>query len=192
MLRIRVRKQLSTCAAALLLSVAAFAATPALAVNAGDQAPAWQGADLLSGETVRFPELLQDRPAVMLFWATWCPYCKAFMPFAAEIQRDYAERGVQIVTVNFKERGRGDPVAYARGLGFDLIAVADPAGEIGGDYGIRGIPGLMVVDGAGRVSWRRKVTNLPAGSLVGKQWDREVRAALDQLLAESDTASAAR
>jgi len=141
----------------------------------------WSGTDLITGEQVSFPELLHNKPAVLLFWATWCPYCKAFMPYAREIQADYADRGVQLVTFNTKERGQGDPKAYAESLGFPLIAIAD-ADPIAKIYIVDFIPGLMVVDGSGKLTYRRHSTNLPAGKTVAQQWDGEVRQALDKLV----------
>ncbi len=155
-------------------------ALPALAVVPGDIAPPWSGVDLISEQEYSFPEVLDDKPAVLIFWATWCPYCKAFMPYAEKIQRDYAEQGVQIITFNTKERGRGDPEAYARSLGYPLIAIGE-ADAIGDDYDIPFIPGLLVVDGDGVIAYRRRSTNLPAGRTVSQQWDAEVRAVLDEL-----------
>ncbi len=162
----------------LLLSVNASAVTQ------GDQAPSWLGFDMVSEAAVEFPELLEGKPAVLIFWATWCPYCKAFMPYAKQIQADYAEQGVKIVTFNAKERGRGDPKAYVHSLGFSLIAIAD-ADVIAEDYNIQFIPGLLVVDAQGEVVYRRKSTNLPAGKTVAQQWGAEVREVLDNLIAST-------
>lgn len=171
-------KLLQSVAACLIIS---FASLTAHAVIPGNTAPAWQGVDLVSGETVEFPKVLNNKPAVLIFWATWCPYCKAFMPFAKDIQAEYADAGVQIVTFNAKERGRGDPAAYAKSLGFPLIAIA-AADQIALDYNVNFIPGLMVVDGNGTVIYRRRSTNQPAGRTVSQQWADEVRATLDKLL----------
>lgn len=157
------------------------ASMPALAVTSGAQAPDWQGTDLITEQAVTFPDLLDGKPAVLIFWATWCPYCKAFMPYAGRIQADYAGDGVQIVTLNAKERGRGDPAAYARGLGFPLVAVAD-ADDIAERYQVHFIPGLMVVDGDGTVVYRRRSTDLPPGRTVSEIWDAEVREVLDAVV----------
>ncbi len=45
------------------------------------------------------------------------------------------------------------------------------------------IPGLFVVDGKGTIAYRRGWTDLPAGTTVAQLWERQVREALDRLLA---------
>jgi thiol-disulfide isomerase/thioredoxin len=156
-------------------------------IAAGSDAPSWSGSDLLTGSTIDFPEVLDGKPAVLVFWATWCPYCKAFMPYAKRIQDDYAQYGVQALSFNAKERGQGDPKAYIQSLDFAHVSIAD-ADAIAAMYDVKFIPGLMVVNGKGKVIYRRGWTELPAGRKVAEQWDSEVRVALDAELglAESD------
>jgi thiol-disulfide isomerase/thioredoxin len=159
---------------------AAFLATHAPAVEQGDQAPKWRAADF-DGRLIEFPAVADGNPAVVVFWATWCGYCKAFMPFLKRIEADYADAGVKIVTINAKEDGRGDPAAYVRGLGFAPIAIRD-GDAIAAAYAVQYIPGLMIVDGEGTVAYRRPWTDLPAGRTVAELWDGQVREALDLLL----------
>lgn len=155
-------------------------AQAATAVERGDPAPEWNAADF-SGRVVEFPEALGGKPAVMIFWATWCPYCRAFMPYLEEIQADYRQAGVSVVAVNAKERGHGDPEAYVDDLGFPVVAI--PAGDAIADaYAVEFIPGLFVVDGDGLVAYRRGWTDLPAGREVAELWDEQVRDTLDRLL----------
>ena len=66
-------------------------------------------------------------------------------------------------------------------LGFPIVAIRE-GDAIAADYGIRFIPGLMVVDGSGTVSYRRGSTELPPGQTVAELWSDQVRAALDQAL----------
>lgn len=170
-----------------LFSAASVTSNSALAADrlgAGDTAPEWVGRDLRGGEQIRFPDVLDGKPAVLAFWATWCPYCKAFMPYSKRIQADYAAEGVQIITFNAKERGHGDPLAYVNSLDFPMLAIAD-ADAIAESYTVEFIPGLMVVNGEGKIVYRRGWTDLPAGRTVAQQWDSEVRAALDALKAQS-------
>ncbi len=152
----------------------------AWAVEAGDPAPAWIGKDV-EGRSVSFPAVTRGKPAVVVFWATWCPYCEAFMPYLKVIQRDYAADGVQIVAINAKERGIGDPKAHLESLGFPLLGILE-GDDIAEAYDVQFIPGLMVVDGAGVVSYRRASTDLPAGQTLAEFWAAEVREALDLAL----------
>ena len=130
---------------AALMALAALASaavsSAASAVEQGDRAPAWHAADF-AGRPVDFPAVGEGKPVVVVFWATWCPYCRAFMPYLKGIQADYAAQGVKIVAINAKEDGRGDPKAYVQGLGFAPIAVAN-GDAIAQSYGIQYIPGLL-------------------------------------------------
>jgi len=165
--------------AALLLVLAALAA-PTVAIETGVVAPVWTGKDF-SGSDVEFPAVIDGKPTVMVFWATWCSYCKAFMPYLAGIQRDYGEKQINVLLINSMERGAGDPAAYVEMLGFPLIGVAD-GDAIADDYGIRFIPGLLIIDGNGSVAWQRESTDLPAGKTVAELWDQQVREQLDRML----------
>lgn len=150
------------------------------AVEAGDRAPRFQAFDF-SGDLVAFPDPTAGTPTVLVFWATWCSYCKAFMPYLGQIEADYREHAIRIVTVNAKEDGSGDPSAYVRDLGFPMIAVRN-GDAIARAYDVEFIPGLMIVDGDGIVAYRRPWTDLPAGREVAELWDGQVREALDALL----------
>jgi len=39
-----------------------------------------------SGETVTLSEVAAEQPVILLFWATWCPYCKSLMPHIQSVR----------------------------------------------------------------------------------------------------------
>jgi thiol-disulfide isomerase/thioredoxin len=165
----------------ILLTILMTAATLAQAVDTGEPAPHFTGTDF-SGNEVSFPSVIDGKPTVVVFFATWCPYCRAFMPYLGQIQEDYGEDNMNILAINAKERGEGDPKAYVEMLGYPVIGVAD-GDTIAEDYSVRFIPGLMIVDGDGNIAWKRASTDLPAGKTVAELWDEQVREQLDLLLA---------
>lgn len=182
--RLRPATLAARAAAALVVAAFAIAPLPSVAVEAGDTAPVWTAEDT-SGRQVEFPGVLEGKPAVMVFWATWCPYCKAFMPYLEPILDDYSDQGVQVIAVNTREgESDGDPMAYIEDLGFPLVGILE-GDEIAADYAVHFIPGLMVVDGTGTVSWRRESTDLPPGDVLAEFWSAEVRTALDAALASA-------
>ena len=98
-----------TTARLLLILILGFTG-PALGVEAGGTAPSFKRFDA-NGSLVRYPPAEAHGKSVVLFWATWCPYCQALMPYLDGIARDYAEQGVRIYAINMKEtddaRGEG-------------------------------------------------------------------------------------
>jgi thiol-disulfide isomerase/thioredoxin len=159
-----------------------FGAAAAHAIDQGQPAPGFTAKDF-SGNEISFPAVINGKPTIMVFWATWCPYCQAFMPNLGEIQKDYGSK-INIVAINAKERGHGDPKAYVEQLGFQVIGVAD-GDPIAETYSVRFIPGLMIVDGDGVLAWKRASTDLPAGKTVAELWEEQVRQQLDLLLSDS-------
>lgn len=109
------------------------------ALVAADQFPDWtlESAD---GDAVTLSIEAQNQPVIVLFWATWCPYCKALMPYLDEIRAEYGDR-VKILAVNFREKG--DPVAYIRSKGYDFTIL--PKGDrVAMAYEIWGTPGVLL------------------------------------------------
>lgn len=157
----------------------------------GNIAPAWT-LPSPEGAPVRFPDAASGRPAVVLFWATWCPYCKALMPRLDEIRSEYALSGVRIFAVNIWEDG--DPVAFVREAGFDFV-LALGGDEVAKAYGVIGTPGLFVVDGAGAITMNRYLVDLhdrdhrpddtdqSPPARVASAWADVVRRSLDAALA---------
>ena len=139
----------------------------------------WTAKDF-SGNDVVFPAALDGKPTVLVFWATWCPYCRAFMPYLGDIREEYGDT-INILTVNVFEDGERDPAKHIESLGFPMIAVADgdPVAML---YGVRGTPGIMVLDGDGSLAWKRASTDLPAGKKVSEFWAEQIREELNGLL----------
>jgi thiol-disulfide isomerase/thioredoxin len=111
----------------ILLAILVSASAVAPAVELGETAPTWTGTNF-SDDKVVFPSVIDGKPTVMIFFATWCPYCKAFMPYLGQIQKDYGEDKINILAINAMERGAGDPAEYVAMLGFRVIGVADGDG----------------------------------------------------------------
>lgn len=156
-------------------------ALSALAVMAGTHAetgavvPDWS-LDTADGVTIEYHRDTAGSPSILLFWATWCPYCRALMPHIEAVRRDYADRGVPVFALNIWEDD--DPAAYLErhGYGMTLLGAADLVAE---DYGIQGTPGLLLVDGNHRLVYARRRGDEPAAV------EAALRDALDSLLAGS-------
>lgn len=179
-------------AALLWIVLAAPAALAAEPRRDFEPAPPVRLADSL-GQEVDLPRA-HEGVDVYLFWATWCPYCKALMPHLESLRLEFEGR-VTVFALNFREDG--DPMAFLEdnGLGFVLLPEADAVATA---YGMRSTPGLVLVDGRGRIRFNLYdivFEDPPDFEQLGHRvraahrapfWAARIRQAVDALLAEGE------
>jgi len=146
-----------------------------------------------AGHTVNLPRQ-HEGVDVYLFWASWCPYCKALMPHLQSMRIEYGD-AVTIYALNIRDDE--DPRVFMQEAGYDftLLPNADP---VMGLYGVKSIPALFLVDGQGFIHFNLYETIFdnsqePASISHGKKaarrapyWSAEVRRKIDQMLAEAE------
>lgn len=130
-----------------LLMMLALLGARADAEPTGSLAPDWTLVSI-DGKTVEFHRDARGVPAVLFFWASWCPHCGAALPYMESLYQEFAPRGVRFYAMNIWEDG--DAVAYfvTHGYHLPLFLAADLVAE---DYGVQGTPDVIVVDRGLRV-----------------------------------------
>lgn len=115
--------------------------------QAQERATAFEGIGA-DGNAVRFDPDHRTAPAILLFWATWCPYCEALMPHLQKVYEAAGKKNLDVYAIDIKDDG--DPIATLkkRGLTFTLVLDGDPIAE---QYHVKGTPGLFLVDAKGVV-----------------------------------------
>ena len=141
---------------------------------AQEHAVAWQGKGA-DGKTLQFDPQHLQRPALLLFWATWCPYCEALMPYLQHVYDAAGKSKLDVYAIDIKDDG--DPVATLRKRGqtFTLVRDGDTIADL---YGVKGTPGLFLVDVQGNIVYKR----------VGGDAPEKVEAMLREKLHLSPTA----
>lgn len=158
-------------ALALTLALPALAEGPAL-LPPGSQAPA------LSLERVGGGKLsladLRGRVVLVDFWATWCPPCRAELPWLVKLAKKYEAQGVWLVAVN-QDRADEQRALYAEfapevpGLSTWAVYGTDAVKEA---WKVDGMPTLYLVDRTGRV----------VAGHEGRLTEEQVTRALEQAL----------
>mmetsp|Transcript_38755 Transcript_38755/g.101287 ORF Transcript_38755/g.101287 Transcript_38755/m.101287 type:complete len:157 (+) Transcript_38755:30-500(+) len=98
-------------------------------------------------------QVFADKKAVMLYFAAhWCPSCRAFTPVLVKMYEEHMTESVAVVFVSsdrtdqtFKESYEDMPWAA---LPFEDRARKD---ALATEYGVAGIPSLIVLDGSGKL-----------------------------------------
>lgn len=114
-------------------------------------APAFTLPDL-AGRPHTLAEYLQHGPVMLVFYTTWCPYCRKEIPTLKQAYHDYAPKGLQIVAVN---AGLADSIenarAYAAQHTLPYPVLYDADAKIAALYGVRAVPRIFLIQQNGRI-----------------------------------------
>ncbi|MCH2182112.1 MAG: redoxin domain-containing protein [Mariniblastus sp.] len=157
----------------------------------GSKAPSIDVAHWVSNGNGKFPvvrEFEKGKVYVIEFWATWCDPCIASMPHISQLQDEFAERGVQIISVSeedlptveefLKKNVSGRDETFGQ-LTNNYCLTADPDGSVQKAYmqaaRQNGIPTAFIVGKDGRIDWIGHPVEMdqPLAAVVDDQWDRE-------------------
>src|SRR3970282_1500768 len=112
----------------------------------------------------------RGKVVLLNFWATWCPPCREEIPLFIDLQRRYAQQGLQIVGISID-----NPEAVARywqemKINYPLLIADETTYELMAAYGNRqgGLPYSVLIAADGRI----------AGGKIGAYHCAELEAAL--------------
>jgi thiol-disulfide isomerase/thioredoxin len=117
-------------------------------VLVGKPAPDFE-LELLNGERFHLTEH-KGKTIVLDFWATWCSPCLQTMPHLAQIHRDSASGGVEVVAINLEETPAQIQGLLKR-LKLVIPVALDRDGAIAARYGVSAIPQTLIIDREGKV-----------------------------------------
>ncbi len=143
--------------------------------------------ETLDGENIDLNKRIQEPGnRIMVFWATWCPFCKQLMPIVSELKRDYPD--LEVLSFNvFDDITRED---YATKADWPFIHV------LGGDefarvHGVKGLPTLFLINGEGKMvldlreidtkGTEEDASNRVKAAHYAPLWNKGLREALDKL-----------
>lgn len=177
----------------LLTVVLAFASFTPQTFADTTTAPSFTTKDA-AGNEVNLPSR-QAGVDVYLFWATWCPYCKALMPHLQSIQIEYGD-DVRVYALQIRDDE--DPVAFMEEHGYDFVLLpgADAVME---SYGVRSTPAVFLVDQHGKIHFNlyemifkdsekfKALGHRQKSARRAPYWAAAIRAGIDQIIAEQST-----
>jgi peroxiredoxin len=113
------------------------------------------------------------------FWATWCGPCGIEIPWFTEFQRNYKDRGFEVLGVSMDDDGWKaiNPYVAKRKINYRIVLGDDKTGDQYG--GLEALPTTFVIDRAGRI----------AAAHVGLTDKKEFENAIEKLLEAPATGS---
>ncbi len=134
--------------------VPATAAPPAAGSGAGEMAD-FTLPDT-AGQPVTLSRFAGKMPVLLVFWATWCPYCNEAVPEINALRSAAAGGDLRILALDYKEsRETVDAFVRARGVRYPVLLDAD--GAVAKKYGVVGIPTYVLIGREGKVAYRANI-----------------------------------
>ncbi len=132
---------------------------------------------LSSIDNVQQYDLQQFRGKVVYidFWASWCPSCVKSFPFLNSLERDFKDRGLQVIAVNLDEE-LDEAAAFLKAQSPRFTLAVDASKQCAQDFGVMAMPASYLIDRNGVIRHRELGFRAEATA--------ELRALTEQLLAE--------
>ncbi|KXS43539.1 MULTISPECIES: TlpA family protein disulfide reductase [unclassified Candidatus Frackibacter] len=109
----------------------------------GFRAPDFTLTDL-NGKQVSLSDFRGKQVVFINFWASWCPPCRAEMPYIEEVHQEGKDK-VKVLAVNLKE-SKSKVQNFVEKNDYNFTVLLDKTGEIANNYLVRGIPKTVIVD----------------------------------------------
>jgi len=132
----------------LLLAAACGGDTPAVKLNVGQVAPAFETKHV-DGTPAR-SVAWAGKPLVIRFWADWCKYCEGEMKDIEKVYQRLKPRGLEVIAINAGQ-DRKTVAAFMQKIGVSYPALLDEESAIAKSYGVVGLPTTYFVDARGVV-----------------------------------------
>jgi peroxiredoxin len=156
-------------------------------LSIGDRAPNFENLPGADGKSYSLRSF-EDKPTlVVIFSCNHCPYVKAYEDRMIGIQRDYADRGVQIVAINsnddksYPEDSFDQMVIRAREKKFNFPYLRDASQKIVDEYGAVCTPHVFAFDKARILRYRGRIDDSRYPAEVK---NNDLRNALDDMVEE--------
>jgi peroxiredoxin len=103
----------------------------------------------LDGKTVSLKDL-KGSVAIMDFWATWCPPCRASLPNLDEVYAKYKPAGLKVYAVNLQE-DKDTVQKFVDDTKLTVPVLLDGDGTAASSYRASGIPETVVIGKDGKI-----------------------------------------
>lgn len=151
--------------AALLCSITNISCAQKEGFSIGDKAADFTLKDA-GGAEVKLSEVVKNNKSTLLvFWATWCPYCVNEIPQLKQLNTVYGNKGLKILAIDIGESGE-KVKSFAKKEGIEYTILLDSNNAVANQYGVGGIPTNILIDNNGVI--KHKGVHPPSEELLPK------------------------
>ncbi|HOW57172.1 MAG TPA: TlpA disulfide reductase family protein [Smithellaceae bacterium] len=92
----------------------------------------------------------RGKQVMIVFGATWCPYCRSEIPNYKAIYEKYTPQGIVFTYINIME-SRDKVAGFSRANSLPYRTLIDEDGRVAQSFNVVGVPMIVIVDKEGRI-----------------------------------------
>ncbi len=104
----------------------------------------------LSQNTLTLSSYRDKQPVMLLFWTTWCPYCRSELKTLKDNYETLKKDGVGLLAIDSAELP-AKVGNFIKNYNLPFRVFLDQDGRVAGSYGILGVPTYIYIDKKGHV-----------------------------------------
>ncbi len=104
----------------------------------------------LNRKTFTLNSYKDKQPVILIFWTTWCPYCREQLKQLNERLPELTKKGIEILAIDVGEP-RNKVENFAKSHSLNLQILLDEDNTVSDAYELMGVPTYFVIDLSGQV-----------------------------------------
>jgi len=105
----------------------------------------------LQGNQVKLSDF-KNRPVILFFWTTWCPFCREKFPVLAREYPNMRAKNIELLAINTGEpKYRIESFLEGKDIRFSILLDGDS--EVAYKYNLIGIPTFVLIDAEGLIQF---------------------------------------
>lgn len=104
----------------------------------------------LDGKAVSLTDYLGKKTVVLIFWTTWCPYCREQLKQLNERLPELTKKGIEILAIDVGET-KNKVENFAKSHSLSLQILLDEDNTVSDAYGLMGVPTYFAIDLSGQI-----------------------------------------
>jgi peroxiredoxin len=117
-------------------------------LEVGDLAPDFISEDVFGNE-VALSDFRDDKPVLLVFWATWCGYCAKELPALKSFVKDHQDEIKVIAITSGEDKQTIKEYVQEKDVNFTVLLDLDR--KIWNQYPVRGTPAHFLIDSQGNI-----------------------------------------
>ena len=107
---------------------------------------------MLNGEYAKLLDFNTDGPLIVNFWTTWWPFCERQLAYLDQLNENFRNTGLQVLTVNTNKPNILNQVRpYINKRKYKFPVSVDPRSKLAKQFGVLGFPTLFLIDKNGNI-----------------------------------------